>query len=101
MPITDRDILPQSNFTDHETEDIEKVALEKKFRVLSFKEYYALSPLEYCFLFKKNSAYPKLNNDLELLKIETKDEDIKNSKYRSEKNDHEKILKSPKVDNDY
>ena len=45
--------------------------------------------------------YPNLNNEPELLKIKTRDDEIKNLKYRSEKHDHENILKSPKIDNEY
>ena len=46
-------------------------------------------------------TYPNLNNDPELLKIRTRDDEIKNLKYQSEKHDHENILKSLKVDNEY
>ena len=47
------------------------------------------------------STYPSLNNDPELLKIKTKDDEIKDLKYRSEKHDHENIIKSVKNDNEY
>ena len=47
------------------------------------------------------STYPKLNNDPELLKIKTKDDEIKDSKYRSERHDHEIILKSLKIEKVY
>ena len=47
------------------------------------------------------SNYPDLKNEPELLKIKTRDEEIKNLKYQTEKHDHENILKSLKVDNDY
>ena len=46
------------------------------------------------------STYPNLNNEPELLKIKTRDDEIKDSKYRSEKHDHENILKSHKIDNE-
>ena len=46
-------------------------------------------------------AYSNLNNDPEFLKIRTRDDEIKNLKYQSEKHDHENILKSLKVDNEY
>ena len=36
-----------------------------------------------------------------MLKIKTRDEGIKNQKYQTEKHDHENILKSLKVDNEY
>ena len=47
------------------------------------------------------STYPGLKNEPELLKIKTRDDEIKNLKYQTEKHDHENILKSLKVDNDY
>ena len=45
--------------------------------------------------------YPDLKNDVELLKIKTRDEEIKNLKNQTEKHDYENILKSLKVDNEY
>ena len=46
------------------------------------------------------STYPKLKtDDVELLKIKTRDDEIKNLKYQTEKHDHENILKSLKADN--
>ena len=39
------------------------------------------------------STYRDLNNDLELLKIKTKDDEIKDLKYKTEKHDHENIQK--------
>ena len=47
------------------------------------------------------SNYPDLKNEPELLKIRTRDDEIKNLKYQTEKHDHENILKSLKVDNEY
>ena len=46
-------------------------------------------------------TYPDLKNEPELLKIKTRDDEIKALKYQTEKHDHENILKSLKVDNDY
>ena len=46
-------------------------------------------------------TYPNINNEPELLKIKTRDDEIKNLKYQTEKHDHENILKSLKVDNQY
>ena len=47
------------------------------------------------------STYPNLKNeDPTLLEITTKDEEIKELKYKTEKHDHEKILKSVKIDNE-
>ena len=47
------------------------------------------------------SNYPDLKNEPELLKIKTRDDEIKNLKYQTEKHDHENILKSLKSDNEY
>ena len=47
------------------------------------------------------STYPDLKNEPELLKIKTKDEQLKELQYKTEKHDHENILKSLKNDNDY
>ena len=47
------------------------------------------------------TTYPNLNNEPELLKIKTKDDQIKELHYKTEKHDHENILKSLKVDNEY
>ena len=44
------------------------------------------------------SGYPDIKNEPELLKIKTRDDEIKNLKYQSEKHDHENILKCLKVD---
>ena len=47
------------------------------------------------------SNYPDLKNDVELLKIKTKDDQIKELQYKTERHDHENILKSLKSDNAY
>ena len=47
------------------------------------------------------TTYPDLKNEPELLKIKTRDDEIKNLKYQTEKHDHENILKSLKSDNQY
>ena len=47
------------------------------------------------------STYPDLKNEPELLRIKTRDDEIRNLKYQTEKHDHENILKSLKVDNEY
>ena len=39
------------------------------------------------------STYPNLNIDPDLLKIKPKDDEIKDSRYKTEKHDHENILK--------
>ena len=46
------------------------------------------------------TIYPGLKNEPELLKIKTRDDEIKISKYQTEKHDHENILKSLKADNE-
>ena len=46
------------------------------------------------------TTYPKLNKELELSKIKTRDDGIKNSKYQTKKRDYDNILKS-KIDNDF
>ena len=47
------------------------------------------------------STYPDLKNEPELLKIKTKDDQLKEVQYRQERYDHENILKPLKVDNEY
>ena len=47
------------------------------------------------------TSYPDLKNEPELLKIKTRDDEIENLKYQTEKHDHENILKSLKIDNEY
>ena len=47
------------------------------------------------------TTYPNLNNEPELLRIKTSVDEIKNLKYHREKHDHENILKSLKIDNEY
>ena len=47
------------------------------------------------------SIYPDLKNEPELLKIKTKDDQLKELQYKTEKHDHENILKSLKNDNEY
>ena len=47
------------------------------------------------------SKYPDLKNEPELLRIKTRDHEIKSLKYQTEKHDHENILKSLKIDNEY
>ena len=47
------------------------------------------------------TTYPDLKNEPELLKIKTRDDEIKNLNYQTEKHDYENILKSLEVDNEY
>ena len=46
------------------------------------------------------TTYPNLRNEPELLKIKTRDDEIKNLNYQTEKHDHENILISVKSDNE-
>ena len=46
------------------------------------------------------STYPDLKNEPELLKIKTKDDQLKELQYRTEKHDHENILNSLMADNE-
>ena len=47
------------------------------------------------------ATYPILNNKPDLLEIKTRDDEIKNLKYQTEKHDHENLLKSLKIDIEY
>ena len=47
------------------------------------------------------SNYSDLKNDIELLKIKTKDDQLKDLQYKTEKHDDENILKSLKVENEF
>ena len=46
------------------------------------------------------SGYPDIKNEPELLKIKTRDDELKSLKCQEEKHDHENILKSLKSDNE-
>ena len=46
------------------------------------------------------SGYPNKSNEPELLKIKTRDDEIKKLKYQTKKHDYENIFKSPKIDNE-
>ena len=48
-----------------------------------------------------NNNCPNLNNEPEILKIKTRDDELKILKYRTEKQDHENVLRSLKTDNEY
>ena len=47
------------------------------------------------------STYPSLNNEPEVLKVKTRDDENKNLKIQTEKHDHGNILKSLKIDNEH
>ena len=46
------------------------------------------------------STYPDLKNEPQLLKIKTKDDQLKELQYKTEKHDFDNLLKSLKIDND-
>ena len=46
-------------------------------------------------------TYSNLKKSPELLRMKTKDGEIKNSKNKTEKHDHEILLKAAKIDNEY
>ena len=46
-------------------------------------------------------TYANINIEPELLIIKTRDDEIKNLKYQTEKHDHENILKSLKIHNEF
>ena len=52
------------------------------------------------FFFYEMSGSPDLNNEPELIGIKTRDDEIKNLKYQTERHDNENILKSLKADNE-
>ena len=47
------------------------------------------------------STYPNTKKEREVLKIKTRDDEIKNLKCKTEKHDIENILKSREIDNEY
>ena len=47
------------------------------------------------------TTYPDLKNEPELLKIKSKDDQLKELQYKTEKHDHENILKTLKIKNEY
>ena len=47
------------------------------------------------------TTHPNLNNEPEILKIKTRDDEIGNLKNQTEKHDQENILKTLKIDNEY
>ena len=53
------------------------------------------------FFVYQMTTYHILDNDQELLKIKTKDDEIKDLKVKTEKHNHENILKTPNIDNDF
>ena len=99
LSLVEPNILKQSKFTDHEIEIFKNLALEKLHRQRILKENIALDLLEKQFSDYQMITYPDLKNEPELLKIKTRDDEIKNLKYTQEKHDFENILKSLKAYN--
>ena len=105
LSLTDESILKESGFTDDEIKIIKNIALQKVHRQRSLKEYNAIK-----FLYKlmtnynlkdQDGVYSNLMKDAALLKVKTKDDEIKELKYKAEKHDYENILKSLKIDNEF
>ena len=46
-------------------------------------------------------AYPNISGDTEFLKIKTKDDQLKELQYKTEKHEHENILNSLNVNKEY
>ena len=46
-------------------------------------------------------AYPIMNGDAEFLKVKTKNDQLKELQNKTEKHDHENILKSLRIDYEY
>ena len=46
------------------------------------------------------TTFPNLYKEPEMLKMKTRDNEMKNPNYQTEKHDYEIILKSLKIDND-
>ena len=59
-------------------------------------DYYCINT----YFSKYKKGYPNLN-ETELIKIKTRDDEIKKLKYQTEKHDHENKIKSPKIDNEF
>ena len=85
LSLTHPDILRQSKFTDHEIDFIKNLALEK---------------LHIQRILKKQVAIALLESHL-LLKIKTKDVQLRELQYKTEKHDYESLLKTLKSDSDY
>ena len=64
------------------------------------KEHVAIDLLEKQSSSQKMRTYPNIINEPELLGIKTRDDEIRNLKYQTEKLDHQKKLKSLKIDNE-
>ena len=101
LSLMEPETLKQSELTDVEINILKDLALDKIHRQRILKEIVAMDLLDKQFSDWKMSTHPKINNEPELLKIKTRDDEIKNWKYQTEKHDHENILQSLKVDNEY
>ena len=101
LGLAEPDILRQSKFTGHAIDIIKNLALENLYRQRVLKETIALDLLEKRFSDLKRSTYSNLNEKPELLKKKTRDDEIKNLKHQTEEHDHENILKSFKLANEF
>ena len=100
LSLVEPELLKQSNFTDYEIDNIKNFALEKLHRQSFLKETIALDLLENQFFNYQMTTYPILNNKPEIIKIKTRDDEIKKIRNQIEKHDQEKNLKSFKTDNE-
>ena len=99
LSLVESDILKQIKFTDDEVDIVENIALRKLHRQRNLKEIIAFDLLEKQFSDQKLINYPNLKKKQEVLKIKTRDDEIKNLKIQTEKHDRENILKPLKIYN--
>ena len=94
LSITDPNIPKQSKFTDHVIKIIKKPSSREITQTKNIETTHCGTIIR--------MAYPNWENeDLTLLKITTKDDELKELKDKAEKHDYENILESLKIDNDY
>ena len=65
------------------------------------KRLFCFTVIGKVFSVQEMSTYPNLNNDPELLNIKTKYDEIKDTKDKTETNDHENFLKPLKIEKNY
>ena len=67
-----------------------------------FKKIFCTTIVRKVFSVHEKMAYPNLKNkDQSLLKIRTKDNEIEELKFKTEKHDHEKFSNFSTINNDY
>ena len=101
LSLVEPSIFKQAKFRDHEIDIFKDIALQKLHRQRNLNEIIALHLLEKQFSDQKKMAFPNLNNEAELLKTRFKDDQLKELQYKTEKQDHENLLKTLKIDNEY